>query len=111
MGLTVLGHGSWLDFPSENQRFGLLLWLGREGWLSEDFGSFSGVRNTGMEPLILRRGSTAGEEVEERSGYTEGILPLELAGFVPGLVRLTGETRWLLRLDRLGKEPDAGGED
>ena len=39
---------------------------------------------------------------------TAGTLPLLLAGLEP---RLTGETRLLLMLERLGNEPDAGGED
>ena len=39
---------------------------------------------------------------------TAGTLPLLLAKLEP---RLTGETRLLLRLERLGNEPDAGGED
>jgi len=90
---------------------GLLLVLGR-GSPSVEGLSTSPRRRTGKLLLLIRRrlSRLEGELAEPGTAgwlpLMAGLLPLLLAGLEP---RLTGETR--LRLDRLGNEPAAGGED
>lgn len=105
MGLTPICSPGFQVFSVGNQRFGLLLVLGL-GALSEEARSLSPKRTAGNGPLrrfLLSR--LIGELAELPIA---GTLPLLLAGLE---VRLTGETRLRLRLERLGNDPEAGGDE